>query len=236
MAAPISEITKAFTQSVRNEPFFRAWKKEGVRRYFDRRGPIHLGIELTLFKHSWENNQVVGLGVHLGYSTTVVPLVPGYGGENIGNVFVATTYVSPTSGMGAPTYASDRAMHLRNGDDVVELASHLPRLLRDLVVPWLCKHSEEEAFFNWYFTEHPMPSSLPLVLAKDGPVVARRKLAEWISGCPEQRGGDRLVNWLNATHLLPPDMWSRFRLADMQAWEDYCAEMPEIAQALMAGT
>src|SRR5205085_4202846 len=114
-------ITKTFTRSVRNEPFFRAWKKEGVRRYFDRRGPIHLGIELTLFKHSWENNQVVGLGVHLGYPTSVMPLVPGYGGENTGNVFVATTYVSPTSGMGTPTYASDRAMHFRNGDDVVQL-------------------------------------------------------------------------------------------------------------------
>jgi hypothetical protein len=237
MAAPTNAITRMFTRAVRSEPFFRGWKKQGVRRYWDQSGPIHQGIELTLFKHSWDNDQAVGLGVHLGYPTGVQPLVPGFGGDNVNGVFVATTYVSPTVGMGVPTFASDRAWHLHEEEDIERLRSQMPSLFTDIVIPWFQQHRDEVAFFDWYFAEHPMPSSLPLVLAKHGPAAARRVLAEWIAESPQQRGGDRLVNWLETTGLLEPEMWSRFRLADMQAWEDYCLEMKEIARELLsAGT
>ena len=234
MAAPIKDITSTFNAVVRETSFFRGWRKRGARRFWDDAERVNRAIELTLFKHSWENNQVVGVGVLFAFPTEVEPVGHGYGGVSADGKFVVTTYASPTEGMGVATFASDRAIHLHDDHDIEKLRALLPSLLSNVVIPFLQEHSDEQRLMDWYNREHPMPSSLPLVFAQYGRAAARRTLATWLSKCPQERGGDRLVRWLEQYEILGPALQKRFRSADMQAHDDYCREMREIANELLS--
>lgn len=232
MPVETKSITTMFRELVRSHPHFRHWKKEGVRTFWHRGGQIHTGIELTLFKGSFDNRQLCGLAVSLAYPMRIAPIVQGCGATTKGNRFVVTTYVSPTVGMGEPTLGSDRIFVIKEPNDLDTYRSSLSRMLSNVVIPWLEETSTKEGFVTWYCQEHPMPERLPLVLGIKGVDEANRELTNWLLSCPEHRPQESDFVWLVNNNLVSADVADKLRLASIQHRDTYCARLQEIAREL----
>jgi len=232
MPVETKSITAMFRDVVRSHPYFRRWKKEGVRAFWNRAGKIHVGIAIVLFKGSFDNRQIAGLEVALGWPTSVMPILPDWGGKILRGMFTATSYVSPTEGMGEPTLGSNRAWILQDHQDLDRFRLSLPTILSDIVVPWIEKTSTENGFVNWYFKQHSMPSRLPIVLDVKGIEEARRELANWIASCPDPRPRDVVFEWSVANGLVDQKTSERLRNACMQARDTYCSRMQDLAREI----
>lgn len=233
MTVSADRLGPAFLGAIKVNPFFKGWRKKGTRAMESVSEPIRRGIELVLFKGSFERAQHVGIAAHVSVATDIKPISERTGtGDSKGGRFHYTAYLSSQNGMGQPTSKRGAIWTLMALEDVEKMIADLHTLIDTHLIPWFQDRSTVESFVSGYEKEFGKPDSLPLSLFHYGKVAARKDLLTWLATCPADRPQENVFSWAVKNELLTPDSARRLALASIQMLDTYREQTQRIVQEL----
>lgn len=155
MPIALSELEQGVMGLLRAQPVFAGWKKKGKRCLWRACGELQQGVELILYKGSFDNAQHVSLGVYVSfpYEKEWPVYVPA---EiwNKGRLY-RRAYLKPQAGLiQEPTLGSGAVLKISDEQDLEIWLSTLATDVENHLAPWFRRYQTlEEA---WY--EYRIPS------------------------------------------------------------------------------
>lgn len=155
MPIALSELEQGVMGLLRAQPVFAGWKKKGKRCLWRACGELQQGVELILYKGSFDNAQHVSLGVYVSFPYEKEwPVYVPADIWNKGRLY-RRAYLKPQAGLiQEPTLGSGAVLKISHEQDLEIWLSTLATDVENHLAPWFQRYQTlEEA---WY--EYRIPS------------------------------------------------------------------------------
>lgn len=220
----ITDINKRWHEYLRNHTYFRNWKKEYTRSYWNRSGDVHLGLALSIGRVRY-----MTLVVQFSIPHSIKPIIPEYDVDEHEGFYFGHR-VCRATGVSIPKVWDDWPVGTPAQFDLD--LQEIDQMIEKFVIPCFEQVSTENDFQKLYATLKPgLYKQLPAVLFFDGLTKAQHYLAQELH-ILEGRPEEKLCNWLVEQDVLPKEMIERIRLAGMQIEDDYVRRIKLLANEI----
>ena len=217
----ITNINKRWHEYLRNHTYFRNWKKEYTRSYWNRSGDVHLGLALIIGRVRY-----MTLAVQFSIPHSIKPIIPEYDVDEHEGFYFGHR-VCRAKGVSIPKVWDDWPV---GSPDQFDLdLQEIDQMIEKFVIPCFEQVSTENDFRKLYAELKPgLYKQLPVVLFFEGVKKAQHLLAQELPEL-EGRPEEKLCKWLVEHDVLPKEMVERIRLAGMQIQDNYVRQINLLA-------
>jgi len=220
----MNEINKRWNKYLRNHPYFRDWKKEYTRSYWNRSGDVHFGLALLIGRVRY-----MTLVVQFSVPHSIKPIIPEYDVDAVEGFYFGHR-VCRAKGVSLPKVWDDWPVGTPSQFDLD--LQEIDQMIEKFVIPCFDSITTEDEFRALYAELKPgLYKQLPAVLFFEGVKKAQNYLAQElrvIDGRPEEK----LCKWLAENNVVPNEMVERIKLAGMQIENEYVRRIRLLANEI----